>query len=76
MAIRIKKEFLNTRIGFNGSAKPLGERTDLDVLARIASEGNDPSLKALFETDPDETEWRESLGEKFLEQNEKQDEQA
>jgi hypothetical protein len=49
MDIKIKKEFKKTVIGFNNSGLPLGERDDLDVLAKIAQESQNPELLKLFE---------------------------
>lgn len=46
---KIKKEHHKTVIGFNNSGLPLGERDDLDVLARIAQESQNPALLNLFE---------------------------
>jgi hypothetical protein len=46
---KIKEEFLGVVIGFNGSAQPLGKRDDIDVLAIIAQQSQDPSLLKLFE---------------------------
>lgn len=66
--VRVKKEFLGKKVGFNGSAKPLGERDDLDILARIAINSNDPSLLNLFETIPNEEQLREDAGSSFLSQ--------
>jgi hypothetical protein len=49
MDIKIKKEFKKTVIGFNNSGLPLGERDDLDVLAKIAQESQNPELLKLFD---------------------------
>jgi hypothetical protein len=46
---KIKQEFLGVVIGYNGSALPLGKRTDIDELAIIAQKSQDPSLLKLFE---------------------------
>lgn len=46
---KIKQEFLGVVIGFNGSALPLGRRNDIDELAIIAQQSQDPSLLKLFE---------------------------
>ena len=49
MGVKIKTEFLDTVIGFNNSALPLGKRDDLNILAEIASNSKDQSLINLFE---------------------------
>jgi len=49
----IKKEFLNKRVAFGKSAAPLYKRDDLDDLAIIALESQDPSLLRLFERLPE-----------------------
>jgi hypothetical protein len=36
MAFEIKDEFLKERVGFNNSAEPLGNRSDLHLLAELA----------------------------------------
>lgn len=48
----IKEEYKGRRVGFNNSAKPLGQRKDIDDLAIIAIESQDPSLLRLFEKLP------------------------
>lgn len=50
---KIKKEFLKKRIGFNDKADPLYKRTDIDDLAIIALESQDPSLLRLFKKLPE-----------------------
>lgn len=66
---KIKAEFKDLQIGFNGSGVPLGMRDDIDVLAKIAIDGNDAYLKSLFEVLPEEKELLEASGEKFLAEN-------
>lgn len=48
----IKEEFKTTVIGFGNSGLPLGERDDLNDLALIAHESQDPSLLNLFDNLP------------------------
>jgi len=49
---RIKKEYLNKRVAFGKSAAPLHKRDDLDDLAILAHESQDPSLLILFDVLP------------------------
>lgn len=48
----IKDQYKERRVGFNSSGKPLGKRPDIDDLAIIALESQDPSLLRLFEKLP------------------------
>ena len=48
----IKKEFLHKRVAFGKSAAPLHKREDIDELAIMAHESNNPMLLRLFETLP------------------------
>lgn len=66
---KIKAEFKDLQIGFNNSGVPLGMRDDIDILARLAIDGQDQYLLSLFETLPSETELLESAGEQFLAEN-------
>ncbi|MCL1690835.1 hypothetical protein [Elizabethkingia anophelis] len=68
MGVKIKTEFLNTVIGFNNSALPLGERNDLHILAKMAQESNDTSLLNLFEELPNQEEIQAEKVEKLLEE--------
>lgn len=52
MAVTIKKEYESTVVGFGNSGLPLGKRDDLNDLAIIAHQSQDPSLLRLFETLP------------------------
>lgn len=52
MLSKIKKEFELVKVGFNGSAKPLKDREDLDVLAEMALRSNSKSLLKMFEKIP------------------------
>lgn len=49
----IKEEYKNKRIGFGKSADPLSQRTDIDDLAIIARQSNDPSIVKLFKFLPE-----------------------
>ena len=68
MGVKIKTEFLDTVIGFNNSALPLGKRDDLNILAEIASNSKDQSLINLFEELPDQEELDQIKEEKLLEE--------
>lgn len=48
---KIKKDYLETIIGFNNSVTPLGERKDLNLLFEIANNSNNKMLLELFEVD-------------------------
>lgn len=50
---KIKNEFLRKRIGFNKSMAPLYKRDDIDQLAIMAHESNNPNLMKLFEELPE-----------------------
>lgn len=50
--IKIKKEFETEIVGFNGAALPLGQRTDLDMLALLALQSNNHNLLRFFEKLP------------------------
>lgn len=52
MEIVIKKDFLNKRVAFGKSAAPLHKRDDIEELAIIAIESQDPTLLRLFESLP------------------------
>lgn len=49
--IKVNEDFLKEIVGFNNSAKPLGERDDLHLLAEMALTVN-PSLQRFFEELP------------------------
>lgn len=48
MRIHLKKEYKSTVVGFNNSAKPLGERDDLHLLAEMAIKTKSKALKKYF----------------------------
>jgi hypothetical protein len=48
----IKPEYKDKKVAFNDSASPIGSRDDIDDLAIIAQESNDPSLLKLFKKLP------------------------
>ncbi|MFL5810371.1 MAG: hypothetical protein ACJ749_12680 [Flavisolibacter sp.] len=48
----IKTEYKNKKIAFNDKASPIGFRDDIDDLAIMALESNDPSLVKLFKKLP------------------------
>ena len=49
---KIKQEFNATIIAFGDSGAPLGERTDIDQLAIMAQESQNPTLLQLFDVLP------------------------
>lgn len=49
---KIKKEHATTVVAFGNSGLPLGERDDVDQLAIIAQESQNPNLLNLFEVLP------------------------
>lgn len=49
---KIKKEFETTVIAFGTSGLPLGKRDDIDELAIIAQESQNPNLVQLFDILP------------------------
>jgi hypothetical protein len=50
--VKIKEEFLKTYVAFGKGNKPLGERDDINDLAIMAIESQDPTLLKLFENLP------------------------
>lgn len=50
---KIKNEFLGKRVGFNNSMAPLYKRKDIDQLAIMAIESNNPNLMKLFDSLPE-----------------------
>ncbi|WP_428067423.1 hypothetical protein [Chryseobacterium gambrini] len=67
----IKEKYKKKVVGFNGSATPLGERTDLLELAEIAVRSNDPSLLIVFKKVPTEEDVKAEKEKQFFqEQNE------
>lgn len=67
--IEIKKEYLSAVVGYNGSAKPLGQRNDIHLLAEIAIQSGNQNLLKYFVKIPTLTDVREAKGEIFLKQN-------
>lgn len=65
----IKEKYKKTVVGFNGSATPLGERTDLLELADIAVRSQDPSLLILFKKNPTEENVRTEREKEFFKEN-------
>ena len=47
--VKLKAEYKDKVVGFNGRSLPLGVRKDLDILADIAKKSGDKSLLDLFE---------------------------
>jgi hypothetical protein len=70
--LKIKKEFADTRIGYNNSGLPLSIRTDIHILAKTAIESNDESLLNLFEELPTAEAIKEYEGDLFMAEHEPQ----
>jgi len=68
MEVRIKTEFLDTVIGFNNSALPLGKRDDLHILAEMARHSTNQTLINLFEELPEQKEIDQAKEQIFLDQ--------
>lgn len=52
LAIAIKEQYKEERVGYNNSAAPLGQRDDLHLLAEQALLSNNPNLLRFFEKIP------------------------
>lgn len=68
--IKVKKEFENEIVGFNGAAQPLGQRTDLDMLAMLALQSNNHNLLRYFEKLPTLGELETAKANTFLKKTE------
>lgn len=66
--LKIKEQYKDKVVGFNNSTTPLGYRHDLDKLAEIAIQSNDPSLLELFEEIPSLEKLYEEKGKKLIEE--------
>lgn len=66
--LKIKEQYKDKVVGFNNSTTPLGYRDDLDKLAEIAIQSNDPSLLELFEEIPSLEKLYEEKGKKLIEE--------
>ena len=66
--LKIKEQYKDKVVGFNNSTTPLGYRDDLDKLAEIAIQSNDPSLLELFEEIPSLETLYEEKGKKLIEE--------
>ena len=66
--LKIKEQYKDKVVGFNNSTTPLGYRDDLDKLAEIAVQSNDPSLLELFEEIPSLEKLYEEKGKKLIEE--------
>lgn len=66
--LKIKEQYKDKVIGFNNSTTPLGYRDDLDKLAEISIQSNDPSLLELFEEIPSLEKLYEEKGKKLIEE--------
>ncbi|WP_313215012.1 hypothetical protein [Soonwooa sp.] len=67
LKIKIKPEFKDKVIGYNGRSLPLSKRRDLDVLARLALESQSKELLPLFEEIPTLEELNKQKTNKVLE---------
>ena len=65
--LKIKEQYKDKVVGFNNSTTPLGYRDDLDKLAEISIQSNDPSLLELFEEIPSLEKLYEEKGKKLIE---------
>lgn len=68
MKITIKKEYRSTVVGFNNSAKPLGDRNDLYLLAEIAHKSQSKTLKKYFTKLPSLKSIQDYKGKIFLDE--------
>ena len=66
--LKIKEQYKDKVVGFNNSTTPLGYRDDLDKLAEISIQSNDPSLLELFEEIPSLEKLDEENGKKLIEE--------
>lgn len=66
--LKIKEQYKDKVVGFNNSTTPLGYRDDLNKLAEIAIQSNDPSLLELFEEIPSLEKLYEEKGKKLIEE--------
>ncbi len=65
MAIKVKKEYAETVVGFNKSSEPLGNRKDLHLLLRDAKASGDKMTLDMFEDVPEDAELQKLQGEAF-----------
>lgn len=68
--IKIKKEFEAEVVGFNGVALPLGQRTDIDVLAMLALQSSNHNLLRYFEKLPTLQELETAKASTFIKKTE------
>ena len=66
LKIKLKDEYKDAIVGFNGSGEPLGQRDDLPVLAEMAVRANDKELKKYFDELPTLAEIDAAKSEAFL----------
>ena len=66
--LKLKEQYKDKVVGFNNSTTPLGYRDDLDKLAEISIQSNDPSLLELFEEIPSLEKLYEEKGKKLIEE--------
>lgn len=70
MEIKIKKEFETEIVGFNGAALPLGQRTDIEILATLALQSGNHNLLRYFEKLPTLPELETAKANTFLKKTE------
>jgi len=71
LAIAIKEQYKDERVGYNNSAAPLGQRDDLHLLAEQALLSNNPNLIRYFEKMPTIQEIIDFKGQLFIEKTAK-----
>jgi len=71
MNIRVKKEYETVVVGFNNCGLPLGQRSDLDVLARIAHQSGNQVMLNYFEEVPTPDALEAKKVDDFLKKTEK-----
>lgn len=68
--IKIKKEFETEVVGFNGAALPLGQRSDIEVLATLALQSGNHNLLRYFEKLPTLQELENTKATAFIKKTE------
>ncbi|WP_312090107.1 hypothetical protein [Chryseobacterium sp.] len=66
--ISIKEKYKKKVVGFNGSATPIGERDDLEILAEIGLRSGDESILTLFKKVPTQEEIDSIKAKKLIEE--------
>lgn len=71
LAIAIKDQYKDERVGYNNSAAPLGQRDDLHLLAEQALLSNNPNLLRFFDKIPSLQEIIDYKGQIFIDKTAK-----